>query len=374
VIEDSDTKVRKAEVEAKLAVLRDWLHRSGRPAVALTRPGPVAWLTAGITNPIDRSDPQSPVWLVVTPAETAALTTAVERPRLHAEARLDELGFRLEDVPWFEPDAFPRAAAEIAGAPWEAIAPDEEDLTALRLRLLEPEGERLAALGRDTARALEQAVSAWRPGERDLDVQARLVERLERDGVLPVCVIVGGDERVERFRHPLAAGEPMHRVVMAVIVAMRGGLHAAATRFAHAGPLPDGMAAAQLAARQVEAAMLDAHRQGATYGDVMRACEDAYAAAGHPGAWREHYQGGVIGYQQREFELAPAQSGSRWFSQPVEVGNAVAWNPSVAGGGKSEDTFLVDADGLRCVTETGDWPLTEAPGGRLRTAALEIAT
>ena len=35
------------------------------------------------------------------------------------------------------------------------------------------------------------------------------------------------------------------------------------------------------------------------------------------------------------------------------AGHAVAWNPSIAGGGKSEDTFLIEADGSRCMTDTG---------------------
>ena len=42
------------------------------------------------------------------------------------------------------------------------------------------------------------------------------------------------------------------------------------------------------------------------------------------------------------------------------------------GGGKAEDTFLVEDDGLRCVTETGGWPLVEIRRG-LRTGILEIA-
>ena len=118
--------------------------------------------------------------------------------------------------------------------------------------------------------------------------------------------------------------------------------------------------------------MLAASRPGGTYGDVMRACDDAYAKAGHPGAWHEHYQGGPIGYRQREFEIAPVQHESRWFSQPIEAGHAVAWNPSVAGGGKSEDTFLVEEDGLRCLTETGAWPQVEVRGRR-RTGIRAIA-
>ena len=188
-----------------------------------------------------------------------------------------------------------------------------------------------------------------------------------------MCVIVGGDERVERFRHPLATGDPVQRFLMAVIVAQREGLHVAATRFATAGGLPDPIRVASEAALAVEAAMLEANRPGATYGDVMRVCEQAYAAVGHPGAWREHYQGGPIGYRQREFEPAPGQYETRWFSQPIEASHAIAWNPSIAGGGKIEDTFLVEEHGLRCVTETGTWPQVETEGRRPRSAILDIA-
>ena len=366
-------RARRHEVETKLARLRDRLDVAGRSAVALTTQASVAWLTAGLTNPIDRSDPGSLLWLVVHEGGTAAVTTTVERPRLEAEAGLEEIGFTLVEVPWYEPDAFAQAAEAIAGVPWAELAPDEDDLTALRLRLMPSEQERLGGLGADAAGALEAAVSAWVPGELDLDVQARVAEHLERVDAIPVCLIVGGDERVEQFRHPLASGMLVEKLVMAVVVAMRDGLHAAATRFASAGPLAESVRAAFDASFEVEAAMLDAHRAGSPYGAVLEACDEAYAAVGYPGAWQEHYQGGPVGYRQREFELAPSQRESRWYTQSIEVGHAVAWNPSIAGGGKVEDTFLVEEDGLRCLTDTGNWPTIEVWGERTRCGVLDIA-
>jgi hypothetical protein len=127
--------------------------------------------------------------------------------------------------------------------------------------------------------------------------------------------------------------------------------------------------AARTAALAVEAATLEACVPGATYGDVVRALDRAYTEAGHPGAWAEHYQGGPVGYRQREFELAPTQTDSRWFSVLVDEGHAVAWNPSVAGGGKAEDTYLVEQRGLRRLTDTGAWPLLDG-----RPAVLDVAT
>ena len=44
---------------------------------------------------------------------------------------------------------------------------------------------------------------------------------------------------------------------------------------------------------------------------------------------------------QREFELAPTSAGSEWWTVPVEANSAVAFNPSLAGGAKIEDTYLV---------------------------------
>ncbi len=79
-----------------------------------------------------------------------------------------------------------------------------------------------------------------------------------------------------------------------------------------------------------------------------------------PNAWEGHYQGGPIGYGQREFEIAPCQTDSR-----LVVGSHLfryrdlAFNPSLPGGAKDEDTFLVTADGIELITTTHDWPAAD---------------
>ena len=260
-----------AEVAAKVALVRSRLAGIGAPAVVLTTSGAVAWLTAGLTNRIESGSTASAMWVVITSDDAVALTTNVERPRVAAEHGLAERGLRLEEVAWYAgDDGFARAACECAGAPAEALASDghaafgidaDDLLAALRLPLLPAERARLSALGIDAAGALEQALRDWRPGERDLDLQGRVAEYLERAGSFGACLIVGGDDRVERFRHPLAVGAPVRRLAMTVVVAERDGLHAAATRMASAGALPGGVRAAWRAAAEVEARMLAASRR-----------------------------------------------------------------------------------------------------------------
>jgi antitoxin VapB len=363
------------EPAGKLAAARGLIERSGLAALAVGRTDGVAWITGGLTNRIEPGNPASAAWVVVTPDAAHVITTNVELARLQAEGRL--AAFELHGVDWYEEGGFVALAEELADAPAARIGglgvDVSDDLVELRLALEPAEQARLAALAADTTAALEGAVRQWAPGELDLAVQARVAAGLEAKGAFGACLIVGGDDRVERFRHPLAAGAPVRRLLMAVVVAERHGLHVAVTRFASAGPLAHGVRSARRAASDVERAVLDASNAGATYGEALTVLADGYARAGYSGAWREHYQGGPIGYRQREFEIVPSQVESRWFGTPIAAGTALAWNPSVAGGGKCEATYLVEDDGLRRLTRSEDWPLEDGRPGVLDIASGEAA-
>jgi antitoxin VapB len=361
--------------------LRAYLEASGRPGVVLTTCPAVAWATGGLAPPVDRTAATEVAWLVLTARAGALITSEVEAARLIDEYDPRAHGLDLVVVPWFEPEAFARAAGDAADAPVGELAADghpafgidaSDDLTALRLALGGDEQHELRQLGRLAAEALRGALVAWRPGDRDLDVQAALVATVEAGGGDTPVVIVGGDERVRRFRHPVAVGAPMHELVMAVVVARRAGLHAAATRFASARPLDGEATARWRRAEAIDDAVLAATRPGATYGAALGALDRAYAKAGAPGAWREHFQGGPIGFRQREFEIAPVQRDSRWFAEPIAAGHAVAWNPSLGGGAKIEDTYLVGADGLERVTDDGSWPTRTSATGRRRPVPLVV--
>ena len=367
---------RAKEVAEKLVALRAWLAGHGHPAVVLAGPGPLAWITAGLTDPIARDASFGLVWVIVTPTRASIVTTNIEDPRLRAEESIETLGFELNAAPWHEPNGLVRLAESIAGASGLEIASDghpafgvdaDTELTALRITLTGSEVARIRSLGRDAAAAVENALRVWRAGERDRALQARVAASLESAGIFASCLIVGGDERLERYRHPVAVGAPIERVAMVVVVGQRDGLHVALTRFASAGPPDAAIVRLHEHVRAVEARILDALRPGTTYGAVTQALAAGYGAAGEAEAWRDHYQGGPLGYRQREFEIAPGQVDSVWWHRSAARGDAVAYNPSLRGGGKIEDTFLVADDGPELLTVSGDWPtIASTPiGGRI---------
>ena len=137
------------------------------------------------------------------------------------------------------------------------------------------------------------------------------------------------------------------------LCARKWGLTVSITRFAHFGPLPSDLADRFHAAAQVNAALLDASRVGATSADLFRVAADAYAANGFPGEEQLHHQGGPTGYWEREWVATPE-------GKEVVVDNqAFAWNPSIHGG-KVEDTVLLRNGEIELLTSTPELPALES--------------
>jgi Xaa-Pro dipeptidase len=63
-------------------------------------------------------------------------------------------------------------------------------------------------------------------------------------------------------------------------------------------------------------------------------CRRFHREAGLPDEWRLHHQGGTTGYGSREVIATPSTR------DPIEHGQAFAWNPSVTGA-KAEETFVL---------------------------------
>lgn len=357
-----------SHVQTALARCRDLARRSGVAGVVLTSPGAVAWATGGMNQPIDRTAATDVVWLAVGPDQACLVTTNVEAPRLTAECSPKEHGLELVAVPWWDGEALADAAAAALGQPKLRLGSDGHssfghdlsvELVKARLVLDTWEQDRLRVLGRDAAFAVQEALREWVPGEPDRAVAARIASAMEAVGAQTPVLLVGGDDRIRRFRHPVATGAPIRRIVMAVLVAARFGQHVALTRYAASERVEPEFATGINAARRIHRRALSASRPGAIVGDVVAELAAAYADENHEGAWQQHYQGGPIGYAQREFELAPRQQASPWWNTPMTVGCALAWNPSLPGGPKDEDTYLIREGGPEPITVTTDWPLAD---------------
>jgi Xaa-Pro aminopeptidase len=233
----------------------------------------------------------------------------------------------------------------------------------LRRSLNDYEINRLKEIGADAAAALGEAMLDIDPEMTEVEVAGEIAEELWERNLEPVVLLVAGESRIKKFRHPLPTSSEIGSTAMGVICARRKGLIASVTRIVHFGEIPTEMNETYQRLLNVEAAFLDGTKVGATLAEAFKAGEVAYLKEGFArDEWTKHHQGGPTGYLPRDFtahEKTP---------QLIGLNNAMAWNPS-AEGLKVEDTVITTTAGLEIITVDPNWP-TQETAGRKRPAIV----
>jgi Xaa-Pro dipeptidase len=328
-----------------------WLEAAGAQALVLERPENLAWVTGGGDLRVSREG-GSIADAVVTANRLTIVTNRIEAARLEDEVLPP--GATLEVVPWH--DAGARAAAIARITRGARTASDRDvDLAELRLPLTPLEHERFVDLGASAARLLTDAVSGLEPGWTEHQVAARVQGTLRAAGLELPVVLIAGEHRFGRYRHPVVTGAPFGAFGLIVVCAQRHGLVASLTRTVAFGRVPDLLAERHARVLRVEAAMLGASVPGVPTSEVLQAARAAYAAEGEADAWLDHHQGGPAGYLPREWLATPDEA------RPLHAGTPVAWNPSLPFA-KTEDTFWIGDDGLVNLTWDDRWPSATVAG------------
>ena len=345
------------ELEAKHQKLVEWLKANNLEGVLIRRSENIAWLTGGAVEV-----------RVLTPSETGVasllvtarggryyFTTQNEAPRLHDE-EFGALDFEPVLFPWYDDDT-KGAAQRLAGVELGSDTPVPGlipvNLYPLRESLSEPEIARYRWLGAETAAATVESLHEIEPGLSEYDLEAITAGNLLRRGILPSVYLYAVDDRIYKYKHAAARGKRLKEYAMLNLCSRKWGLAISITRFIHFGALPSELAARFQAAANVNAALLDATRVGATSAQLFKVAQDAYAAEGFPGEEQFHHQGGPTGYGEREWVATPKGT------QMVANNQAFAWNPSIRGG-KAEDTVILRDGNIEWLTSTPELPVIEA--------------
>jgi Xaa-Pro aminopeptidase len=350
-VDEHDEKIERVARVAQAA---------GVQGVLLAAHHNIAWLTSGRHNRIDASRETGSARLLVTAdGRRFVLANAIEMPRMLDEV-LAGLGYEPVEYPWTDDQDAGHAVrtarerlggAAVLGADWPL--PDvtvlESALARTRAPLTDGEIQRYRILGREVGLTLGNVCRALTPGDDERDIARTVVDAAAGIHARAIVTLVGSDDRLRRYRHPVPTATTWRHVVMVALCAERDGLVVSLSRIVTAGG-PADLDARTRATASVFGRLLDATRPGATGAALYATAADAYAAAGFPGEELKHHQGGAIGYRAREWVAHPGSQ------EVVQARQAFAWNPTITGT-KIEDTALVIGDDVEMLTTTPDWPL-----------------
>lgn len=218
-----------------------------------------------------------------------------------------------------------------------------------RYELTEAEITRFRSLGKDAGRALGKIFEEINVGETEAEIARKVKNSMAFYGIESVVTLVGADERIARFRHPIPTENLWKKVLLIAVCAKQNGLIASLSRIACVGKIPDELRRKTDAVAHVFTKFLSATKQGANGAEIYKIAADAYAEKGFADEINFHHQGGAAGYKTRDWVAHPQSK------EIVQNRQAFAWNPSITGT-KAEETVLVNAGEIEYLTVSPNFP------------------
>ncbi len=321
-----------------------------------------AWLTGGKSNGINLSGENGACFLLIkNDGKCFVLANNIEMPRLLSEEISAET-FEPVEFAWQKEKASGDFVIKKARAILENGAnlasdlylnkdvPAIENLIApCRYSLMDAEIERYRELGKDAGKAIGEVLKIVSAGDTEIEIARKTRDELAKYNINPVVNLVGADERIEEFRHPIPTGNRWKKHLLIAVCAKREGLIANLSRLACIGEIPDDLRRKTAASAYVFAKLLSETKAGKSGAELYKIAADAYAEKGFADEINKHHQGGATGYKTRDWVIHPASN------ERVYTNQAFAWNPSITGT-KVEETALINDDKAEIITATPDFP------------------
>ncbi|MCF6097476.1 M24 family metallopeptidase [Thermovorax subterraneus] len=341
----------KQEFEIKVGKIKNLMVEECIGGVLITTKTNFRWLT-GARPYVNEGSERACADILITGEGIYLISNNIEAERLIRE-EFGTIPVEKVEYPWWKPSEYGKLLLEVAKG--KKIVTDVElgdKFTKLRWELLPEEIDRFREVSKCIANILEKVAYKISPGETEEDV-ATMVKKIASDyEVNPWVNLVASDERAFMYRHPLPTKKKIEKYVLMAISGEKYGLFASATRLVHFGKVPGELRKRYEAVLKVDATFIASTLPGVKVGDIFERGKKAYEDAGYKDEWENHHQGGLAGYNSREFK---ANSDCE---EIVKKGQVYAWNPTIAGV-KSEDTILVK-DGLpEILTVSDNFPTKE---------------
>ena len=350
------------ELEIKTERLRAMLAAEDLGGVLINAQHNFAWLTGGGTNGIDLSRSNGSCFVFVhADGRRFLIANNIEMPRL-LEEEICECDFEPVELSWQAEKASVQTVLNAANSllvGGTSLATDlclshdlrviEAQISPCRHQLTEPEIERYRRLGSEAGEVLRDTIADISPGETENEIAAKVRSKLLSAGIIPVVTLVGADERIVRYRHPVPTENVWRKTLLIAVCARRHGLIACLSRIICADEIPCDLQRRTEIAAKINATLYAGTRPGVTGSEIYGVAASAYADFGFAEAIDKHHQGGATGYRTRDWTAHPSSC------ETVKMHQAFAWNPSITGT-KTEETGIVTPEGFEIITATPGFP------------------
>lgn len=347
---------RKKEINIKLQRVFDLLDNEGLNGLALTKHSNFSWMTAGGKSIVTICVDAGVTTLLISKKGCYAIMNNIEVARMREEELLEELGFEILTMQWYEN----KTAEIIAGIVGDLSKVGSDMLISgtiqighkfdsLRFSLTDNEIVRYKYLGDTLSAALEKYIVTVEPGMTENEIAGGLSQALWGYDIDPVLFLVAADERAYVHRHAIPTEKRLEKHLCISVNGRYRGLITTVTRMAHFGKEDAKLKEQYDDTCEIECRTIASIKIGIDDIAAFYMNKDSYESLGYGNMWERHGQGGSQGYNNRDYMITPS-------SHRVTVPNqCYCFNP-VIDGTKTEDAFIATEDGPLFITRPITFP------------------
>ena len=333
----------------KINQIRILLETQDLDGILITKQSNFSWITHGRAY-VGLATEVACANLLVMKNTVYLVANDIEKYRLLNEElnNLEEC-IILINYPWYEENKkFDLIENLIGSDKFRLDVEYESEFAIFRSTLSELDIEFLRDLSIRTAHIVEETCRQLCKGMTEYEIAGLVSAKLWKEGIEPVTVLIGCDERISNYRHPIPSHNSLNNYAMVAVNARKWGLFSSVTRFVSLTELSLELEDKFNALAIIDAAFINQTRPGEIVGNIIKTAIHKYEELGYEGEWKLHHQGGLTGYSAREYK-ATAES-----KEIIQENQAFAWNPTITGT-KAEDTILIGKDKNEILTYTGEY-------------------
>ncbi len=348
---------RTDEFREKERRIHAYLDESGMDAVVIGTQANFSWLSCGGRSSVLITSAESDAIAVIDLARKTLVAYVMDGER-NQDEEMAGLGFDLVTTRWDgksreqivrDQTGIGRFLSDIA-LPGAVRRP--RDFCRLIYPLTEAETARYRVIAAESESILRSVADRIAPGMAETEVENMLVSAFALKGFVSTVVLVGSDERIPRYRHPVPSQKKIRETVVLVVCPRKHGLHVPLTRMMRFGDRIDRDLESRFAAASTIAATCIARSvPGTRFADIFTTQKRLYRELGFENEWHEHFPGGITGYIPNDSTLSLDPEAA------VTEGQAFNWFVTITGV-NTEDTCLSRKGSSEILTQAGAWPLT----------------
>ena len=352
----------RKEFDIKVKRIHSYMKEYGYDAIVIGTQANFSWISCGGTSHVITSTDMGEAILIITETEKICIANTMDARRI-IEQELAGLGFQLVSLKWFDTPRDEYAANIIkdmnalSDFPIAGADNNFKKFYNLHYPLTEPEIERYRILGREAEEVLWNVAKRIRPGMSGSDVETLLICEYARKKISVPVMIIGVDEEISSWRHPIPWDKEIKNSVMIVLGIKRSGLIVPITRMVQFGNVPDDMIKKFDAVCTIAADTILSCKAGAKFKDISMRQKDLYKQLGYADEWEKHFVGGLTGYIVSDGSLCMDENAV------MTDGMTFNWYVTITGV-NTEDTMITTKEGYELFTVNDIWPTRKIETGK----------